>query len=96
MDFLTENNHYNNCNNLQDYIFKLINFLNKEEVNFEEEALMFYNEEVINYSVEDNQRNRDSIYILNEDINDYVLECAVDSLYEDIEKIEDFLEIVIE
>lgn len=96
MDFLTNDNHYNNCNNLQDYIFKLINFLKKEEVIFEEEVLMIHNEEVIEHSYEDTQYNRNSILIINEDINDYVLECAIDSLHEDIKKIEDFLEIVVE
>jgi hypothetical protein len=91
-----EQTYFNNCGNLQDYIFKSMEFMKNQSIDFEEEVLMIFNESIIEIENENTEINNYKLMGINEDINDYIMDSAIDSFHEYIEVIEDYIEIVID
>ena len=95
MEFL-EQDYFEMCADLQDYIFTTIEFMKKEDINFSKEVLLIFNEEVIELGNENTEKNYDKLCGINTDINDYIEECASDSCYEEYDKLESFIKEIFE
>lgn len=84
-----------NIYDLQDYIFKAKKFLEDNNIKFSFNKLMEFNEEIIKIENREDLKNKIKLIEINDEINNYVLDCSLDSLFEDIEIVEEFLDFVL-